>query len=142
MENETSFVNTSNEVVDIEPANAGTLMSVDYNGENEITAGQAAVGMAVTMAVGYGLGKAVEFVYNKWGIPLFKKLGKKAEDDEVKLADKKNRKNKKKNDETKDGDVIEGTFVRTNETSDELAKANEELAELKKELEELKAQKK
>ena len=91
MENNENVVNGAYAPVEINPAEAGEIVPVNNDGVyNEISTGQALLGAVAIGAAGYGTGKLIEWVYKKWGIPLFEKLGKKAEKDKAKFAEDKN----------------------------------------------------
>lgn len=118
--NEVLNMNNGTESLSINSTNnGGELMPVN----NQAVAGQQpsnlemAASVAVTMAVGYGVGKLCEFLFDKVIGPTAKKVGQKFDDKMAKKAKK-----SKENSSEQEEDALEGDFEKINdpeETQDE-----------------------
>lgn len=110
MENEVMF-NEGTQSLSMEPAMGGELMPVnnpEFNGQPSGL--EMAASVAVTMAVGYGIGKLGEVLFEKVIGPAAKKVGDKFDE---KMAKKKAKKKSKK-----DEDILEGDFKKIDENEE------------------------
>lgn len=97
MENKTvNVVEGAQPQMDIVPSNGSTeIVSINPNGEvEELTTGQALLGVAIIGAAGYGIGKLGELLYKKVIGPAAVKIGNKftekiEEEQQKKAANKK-----------------------------------------------------
>ena len=114
MENTINYENGT-QSQSIEPSyNGGELMPVNQANENGCTPLEMAASIGITMAVGYGLGKLGELLFDKVIGPTSKKV---AEKFDKKMA-KKNKKGKPKVEED-EGEVIDGEFTEMENDPDE-----------------------
>lgn len=103
MENVEVMDNGTMSQMSIEPAMGGELMPVNQaNVDGQPSTMEMVASAAIVMAVGYGVGKLGEFVFDKFIGPAAKKVGKKFNE---KMAKKKSSRKSKK-----DEDVLEGEF--------------------------------
>ena len=103
--------NEGTQSLSMEPAQGGELMPVnnpEFNGQPSGL--EMAASVAVTMAVGYGIGKLGEILFEKVIGPAAKKVGNKFDE---KMAKKKAKKKSKK-----DEDILEGDFKKIDENED------------------------
>lgn len=111
MENEVMF-NEGTQSLSMEPTNGGELMPVnnpEFNGQPSGL--EMAASVAVTMAVGYGIGKLGEVLFEKVIGPAAKKVGKKFDE---KMAKKKAKKSKKEE------DILEGNFKKIDDENEDV----------------------
>lgn len=104
METTEKFENGTMSQMSIEPTYGGELMPVNNQADNDEqpSALEMAATIGLVMAVGYGVGKLGEFVFDKFIGPAAKKVGEKFD---KKMAKKKNKPSKNENE-----DVLEGEF--------------------------------
>ena len=124
MENDNVVVNegTQSQQFDINPANGGELMPVnqDMYVDGQPSGLEMAASIAVTMAVGYGIGKLGELLFDKVIGPAAKKVGKKFDE---KMA----KKNKNRhNDENQEPETINGEWTEVEEEKDSDENQNEQ----------------
>ena len=116
MENDNVEIMNGTESLSINPANGGELMPV-----NQAVAGQQpsslemAASLAVTMAVGYGVGKLCELLFDKVIGPTAKKVGEKFDNKMAKKA-KKSKDRLEQVDPSED--IIEGECEKINDSDD------------------------
>lgn len=112
MENEVMFDNGT-QSLSMEPAMGGELMPVnngpEFNGQPSGL--EMAASVAVTMAVGYGIGKLGEILFEKVIGPAAKKVGDKFDE---KMAKKKAKKSKKEE------DILEGNFKKIDDENEDV----------------------
>lgn len=111
MENEVMF-NEGTQSLSMEPAMGGELMPVnnpEFNGQPSGL--EMAASVAVTMAVGYGIGKLGEVLFEKVIGPAAKKVGNKFDE---KMAKKKAKKSKKEE------DILEGNFKKIDDENEDV----------------------